>query len=215
MLNFIANADAPVCACDTLGAVQELIIRNTGQGIADHVCITLHARDPFITDPIGFRQGSVVVNGPRQPDSLQYLGLISGCAPAKGDSLYEQIRLCFNSLYPGEEVHIQATWLSCLSSLDSSRLLRWSYDYEYGTRCNPTSQRMNTDLKVNIPPVNLPVVTVVTQFPPDVYDNTVNTLQANFTFSKNPTTEKMKVDILIPCPMRFQDSVFLLGDKSP
>lgn len=215
MLNFSANADAPVCACDTSGAVQELIIRNNGQGIADHVCITLHARDPFITDPIGFRQGSVIVNGPRQPDSLQYLGLISGCAPANGDSLYEQIRLCFTSLYPGEEVHIRATWLSCLSSLDSSRLLRWSYDYEYGTRCNPTSLRMNTDLKVNIPPVNLPVVTVVTQFPPDVYDNTVNTLQANFNFSKNPTTEKMKVDILIPCPMRFQDSVFLLGGQKP
>lgn len=215
MLNLSANANVPVCACDTAGAVQELIIRNSGQGIADHICITLHARDPFIIDPIGFRKGSLMVTGPRQPDSLQYIGLISGCAPASGDSLYEQIRLCWATLYPGEEIQIRATWLSCLSSLDSSRQLRWSYDYEYGTRCNPTSLRMNTDQKVNIPPVNLPVVTVGTQFPSDVYDNTVNTLQANFAFSKNPTTEKMNVDILIPCPMRFQDSLFLLGGQKP
>lgn len=217
-LNFSPIVNTPSCICSKDGANQGLIIKNIGDGIADSVCVKLNVQPIGLPDPIGIRNYSIDISNNHAVYSLKYLDRIPNCYASTGDTIFSSAEICFSELNIDEEIHIAFNWLTCLTTIDSTKPLSWFYSYSYQTKCVENSQRLAELIEVKMEKIVQPEIQLSAKLKDNVTsidDMKVYFLQNSIGFSKALTNEIFTLTIVLPCPLSVIDTSFVLDGKKP
>lgn len=213
-----SNATAPECICQTQGAVQTLILTNSGGAIAENFTVDLASSLLTSPVPFGIIPGSIIISGDAVLLDLDQSipTSLTGCP---GVEAFQNIYLKLSPLLPGQSVRIDFNYFICNSCapLPGNEVYSWYYSYSWNSKCINGSEQKRMNLKKDL------------QFVPSVFtikpelqtqdEQLINKkeylVNCQIDLPKLSSDQNLYLSIEVPCPLRLKDSLFLLNGRLP